>query len=233
MNDINNEEENINSQIKDENSIIYKVIKSICKISYSNKYTFVFLIKLNIEGKEIYCLITNGHIITNEIIESNEIISLYYDINNKSIKIKLDKNERFIKIDIDMHIMLIEIIMKDNIEEEFFLLPNMNKINYINEDIYIPQYPNGKNIKYSKGKIKNINNHELIYDLNSKLNSSSFPILLTNTTTVIGIHNQENIYNIELQGISIKSFIQSLSLNKDINKDKLINNQKLIYENKN
>jgi hypothetical protein len=181
MNDINNEEENINSQIKDENSIIYKVIKSICKISYSNKYTFGFLIKLNIEGKEIYCLITNGHIIKNEMIESNEIISLYYDINNKLIKIKLDKNERFITIDIDMDIMLIEIIMKDNIEEEFFLFPNMNKINYINEDIYIPQYPNGKNIKYSKGKIKNINNHELIYDLNSKLNSSSFPILLKNT----------------------------------------------------
>ena len=57
------------------------------------------------------------------------------------------------------------------------------------------------------------------------MNSSSFPILLTNTTTVIGIHNQENIYNIELQGISIKSFIQSLSLNNDINKDKLINDK--------
>jgi len=45
-----------------------------------------------------------------------------------------------------MDITIVEIISKDKIEDEYFLLPNINKIDYINKDIYIIQYPGGNEV---------------------------------------------------------------------------------------
>ena len=190
---------------------LYEVINSICKIIYNNNVGTGFLIKLYKDEKKLNCLMTNEHIITKDMIESYKLINIFYKNEKKWIKIKLDKNKRYIKYDMDLDITIIEIIPEDEVKEKYFLLPNINNdVNYINEDIYIPQYPNGENLSYSEGKIKDINKYELIYDASTTSGSSGSPILLKNTTKVIGIHKQGSIKKSENYGTLIYSFIQLL-----------------------
>ena len=99
-------------------------------------------------------------------------------------------NKRFIIYDIDIDITIIGIIPEDNIKKKFFLLPNLNNINYTNKNIYIPQFPHGKNLSYSEGKITNVNDSMLIYDAITNKGSSGSPIFLKETTEVIGIHRK-------------------------------------------
>ena len=133
---------------------------------------------------------SNERVVTKEMIELNKIIDIQYNCEEKWIKIKLDLNERYIIYNKEMDVTIIE-IKKDEIKDKYFLLPNINNnIEYINKDIYIVQYPQGNKLSYSEGKIININNNELIYDASTKSGSSGSPILLKNTTEVIGIHKQ-------------------------------------------
>ena len=139
-NDRINEYEINGSKIKKINSCLYEVCKSICKIFINNnKICSGFLIKLYKGDNEFYCIMTNEHLITKQMILSNEIIEIYYDNQKKRIKIELNKNERFIRdykyINID--VTIIEILNKDNINEDYFLLPNLD-YNYnelINKEI--------------------------------------------------------------------------------------------------
>ena len=101
---------------------------------------------------------TNQHVIKREMIEQRKLIDIYYDSGDKLRTIQLNREERFIKdfSDNQMDIIVIEIIPKDNILKDYFLLPlidytnNYNKL--ISKDIAIIQYPHG-NLNYSYGKI--------------------------------------------------------------------------------
>ena len=137
--EIRNEVINKNSEIKEIDKSLHKVCKSICKIIYQNNFATGFLIKLYKEETELFCLMTNQHVITKEMIDSNEIIDVNYNYEDKWIKIKLDAHQRFIKYDLEMDITIVEIIPDDKIKEKYFLLPNLNQKNCINEDIYIMQ----------------------------------------------------------------------------------------------
>ena len=235
MEDRKNEVEIKDNPIKEIDIDLHEVIRSICKILYDDKCGTGFLIKLYKDEKELYCLMTNEHVITKEMIDSNKniyVINVYYNYQKKLIKIKLDKNERYIKYDKDMDVTIIEILPEDKIKEKYFLIPDINNnINYINKDIYIPQYPEGKNLSYSEGKIININKYELIYNASTTSGSSGSPILLKNTTTVIGIHKQGNIRKPENYGTLIQYILQLLQSKNETIQNKLINNQKRIYEN--
>jgi len=117
------------SSIHQINSFLYDICPSICKIIFFNKVGTGFFIKLYKENKPIFLLMTNEHIIEKEMIENKQEIEVYYDNQKKRIKITLDKNERFIesyneKLNIDCTI--VEILKKDNVNEDFFLLPNIN-----------------------------------------------------------------------------------------------------------
>ena len=118
-----------------------------------------------------------------------------------------------------MDITIIE--MKDKIkEEDFYLIPNTNNnVEYKNKDIYIPQYPGGRDLSYSEGKIINVNNDEIIYNASTKKGSSGSPILLKNTTEVIGIHKEGSIKRQENYGTLMNSIIQ------------LLNSKRKVYEN--
>ena len=159
---------NKTSEIKEIDKSLNKVCKSICKIIYKNQFATGFFIKLFKEEKELYCLMTNEHVIRKEMIETNENIDVYYDYEDKWIKIKLDINKRNIIYDLEKDIVIIEIIPDDKIKEKYFLLPNIIDKNYINEDIYIVQFPEGKNLSYSKGKIIDMNNFDIIYNASTK-----------------------------------------------------------------
>ena len=77
-------------------------------------------------------------------VQNKEEILIKYDNEKKYFNIKLDKTERIIECfqdndSVQIDVTLIEIIEKDNIDDSFFLYPNMdyndNKEQLINKDI--------------------------------------------------------------------------------------------------
>ena len=232
--EIKNQAINKNSDIKEINKDLYKVCKSICKIIFKNKFGTGFLIKLYKDEKEINCLMTNEHVIKKDMIESKEIIDVKYDFEDKWIKIKLDIDERFIKYDQQMDITILKIIPKDKIKDKYFLLPNINDMNYINKDIYIVQFPEFKNLSYSEGKILDTNNFEFIYDASTKPGSSGSPILLKNTTKVIGIHKKGSTSLQKNYGTLTYLFMRELQPKKENEENQNIlvdNNSTELFEN--
>ena len=214
-----NEVEMKESEIKEIDINLHKTCKSICKILYKNKVGTGFFIKLYKEEKELLCLMTNEHVIAKEMIELKEVVNINYNYEEKWIKIILDENKRFILYDKDMDVTIIEIKEEDKIKYKYFLIPNINIIDYINKDIYIVQYPEGKKLSYSEGKIIDTYNNELIHNAGTKAGSSGSPIFLKNTTRVIGIHKQGCISKQQNFGTLIDSIIY------------LLNPKKIIYEN--
>ena len=86
---------------------------------------------------------------------------------------------------------VIEILPKDNIDQDFFLSPLLDYMYDIskleNKKIKIIQYPNGK-LSYSRGEIIEIVENEIIHSATTDSGSSGSPIFLIESDQVIGIH---------------------------------------------
>ena len=165
------------------NPNLYDVCPSICRILYSNKIGSGFLIKLHLKDKPLFCLMTNGHVITEEMIKKNDKIDVYYDNQKERIKITLNKEERFIQnfIDIGLDYTVVEILPNDNVNEKYFLLPNIdyNGDNYKslnNKKIFIVQFPEGNKLSHSSGNIIKIEDYELAHNAGTEPGSSGSPI---------------------------------------------------------
>ena len=128
MEDRINEVEIKNSEIKEVDVSLTKVVKSICKITYSNKCGTGFLIKLYQDEKELFCLMTNHHVITKELVDSKEMINVKYNYESKLVQIKLDTNKRLIISDPTLDFTIIDV--HDIIKDKYFLSPNTKNINY-------------------------------------------------------------------------------------------------------
>jgi len=115
---------------------LIEVYPSVCKIRFKNLTGTGFFIKLYKNSKELFCLLTNEHVIKEKFIETKETIYIYYEIEKRYIMIKLNPKERFIECYKDMDVILIEIIKNDKIDEKYFLIPNYDNIS-INQEIYI------------------------------------------------------------------------------------------------
>ena len=122
-----NEVEINNSDLKPIPYNIIKISPSVCKITINKYNGSGFFIKLNINNNILFCLMTNEHVITRKMVENKVNIELKYDCESKSIKIKLDSTKRLIKdfIDIDIDAIIIEILPEDNIEDHYFLEPEL------------------------------------------------------------------------------------------------------------
>ena len=112
---------------------------------------------------------TNEHIITKELIKQRKTITIYYD-SDIAKEIDLNPDKRFIKefkTELNIDATFIEIIPKDKIEKNYFLLPlleYMNKFNdLIDKEITIIQYPLGGKLSYSNGEIKEINTYQFTH----------------------------------------------------------------------
>jgi len=120
--------------------------------------------------------------------------------------INLDKNERYIKefTEINLDIVIIEIKSEDNIDKEYFLLPNIDYIDKYNDlkekEIALLQFPKGGKLGFSKGKIKEINKYEITHLSSTEPGSSGSPIFLIDSIKVIGIHKQGSKNNNENYG---------------------------------
>ena len=182
-----------NSSINIIPSSIPTIFKSLCKIEYGNSISSGFLIKLFKRTKDFFCLMTNEHVITKEMIKQRRTITLCYDSEAKIKEIDLFPDERFIKdfTDINMDIVVIEIIPKDEISKDYFLIPPIDYMyNYHllkNKEIIILQYPYGQ-LSYSVGKIKEINQNEFTHLASIEKGSSGSPIFLKANLRIIGIH---------------------------------------------
>jgi hypothetical protein len=169
MEDRKNEVEIKDKPIKEVDINLTKVLKSVCKIINENKVGTGFLIKLYKDEKELNCLMTNEHVITKEMISNKDKIDFYYDDESKIKKINSDKNERYIKefTEINLDIVIIEIKSEDNIDKEYFLLPNIDYIDNYNDlkekEISLLQFPKGGKLCFSNGKIKEINKYEITH----------------------------------------------------------------------
>ena len=161
-----NVEKNISPQAIMKESTFYtidpyiaKVSKAMCKIETNKKISSGFLIKLFKGEKEFFCLMTNEHTITKEMIAKRSSFNFYYDSSDfQSKTIDLNPQERYIKYftNINIDVSIIEILPKDNIPKYYFLSANIvymyNFDKLINQEIAILQYPKG-NFSYSYGII--------------------------------------------------------------------------------
>ena len=194
-----NEGKIIDSPLEDVDLCLSKISKSICKIKTKNMYGSGFFLKFCIDdnnSKFFKCLMTNEHIITEKMIQNNaEEIEVFYDYDKK-IEIKLNFKNRYIKTfkynNID--IAVVEILLSDAIDDSYFLLPqdNIDCNKLVNNFIYLPQFPEGGNLKKAKGKIKRIENGEIVHLASTNNGSSGSPLFLENSIKVIGIHKQGN-----------------------------------------
>ena len=206
-----------NEEIREEikptllNPYMSYITKSICKISVQNVFGSGFLIKLYKNGEDFFCLMTCGHVITKDIIEQGRNISFYYDSIAARLKeIELNQKERFIinfsVFNANIDVTVIEILPEDKISSEFFLSPNLNYINDIDDlekrDIIILQYPGGK-LAQASGKIEDIykKDYQFSHSASTEKGSSGSPVFLKDSIEVIGIHksgvsdNSENYGN--------------------------------------
>ena len=117
---------------------IVKTAKSICKIIITPyKSGSGFFIKFFKGEQDFYCLMTNEHVVTKKLVEQNQKIDVYYDSEDKNIIMQLNPKERFIKDfrDDTIDVTVIEILPKDNIPNDYFLLPQKDYMNGHNKFI--------------------------------------------------------------------------------------------------
>ena len=98
-----------NSSINIIPSTVPTIFKSLCKIECGNSISSGFLIKLFKRTKDFFCLMTNEHVITKEMIKKRRTITLYYD---NEIEPKPKKSLFFITISLIILTFLAIIMMK-------------------------------------------------------------------------------------------------------------------------
>ena len=214
------------------------VSKSVCKLIIRTKSEMIkgtgFLLKIPLDLEEFYCLLSNEHVIKQDIINTNNNIYISYD-NEYEINLKLDPSKRYIKsfIDEGLDITVVEILEEDKISKDHFLYNELliddNKL--INSQIYIPQYAKGKELVNARGKIIKINKYEFTHLANTEYGSSGSPIFLINSERVIGIHKESNRDQTENYGDFIYPIIDIIKndIKMKRNMGKYING-KYIYE---
>ena len=134
--------------------------KATVKIQLSNGIGTGFFIKLERNKKPFYCLMTNQHVITPEMIQNKEIISIFDNEERLRGQIKLNQKERIIICFLELlkiDATLVEIIPKDNIyNQTYFLLPYNN----IEQDIGISIVPIAEYLKNYKRNGEGIEYYE-------------------------------------------------------------------------
>ena len=151
-------------------------------------------------------LITNNHVFGKE--ELDSFNSLDVLINDK-IKQNIDlSKKRFKYTNNSMDYTVIEILESDFVVNFLNVDDNIFDSDYTNEPIYNLGFPLGKQLNFSTGNVKKIQNKTICYNLSTLQGSSGSPILLERNHRVIGIHRgSATNFNV---GISIKEIIEDI-----------------------
>ena len=212
----------------------------LCNIKILNKTFKGFFIKFNLDKKIFKCLIINSNFIPTEINEQTMIVFFHKEEIGKK-EIQLNSNERIIHNFNEIGITIIEIVPKDIISDDYFLIPDINYMREINKNelnnqkILMVHY-SMNNFKIFRGKIVKINKFEFNYiKLDGNDNneySSGSPIFLSYSEKVIGMDKgvSQKGYN----GILFWPIFEYLnSLDQSSNKNNNDNNKVNIYADKN
>ena len=225
-------------------TILNQMNKCVCKI-YSEGEGTGFFTKIPFKSKLLPVLITNNHVLGENQIKNNNIItlSLNYDKIKKNIKINKDR-KTYTNKELDITIIEIQenndklnnlyIILDDDIINYFKYNKKENvdflKNIYSNKSIYILHYLKGNDIVVSYGQPPKFNKTEINHKCSTEYGSSGAPILLINNQKLIGIHSEGHPrfeYNIETLIIYAIIEFQKKSNNNIINKEKNINDNKI------
>ena len=207
--------------------------KCVCKIFIEEKLKCGTGFFCNIKQKNMKAIITNNHLIDKEFLNKEKRLNIKIEEEEKEINLELN---RYKMTDDNLDYTIIEIIKEDNINNYIDIDENIYIDNYINKQIFCMQYPGGKELKYSHGRINGKKNGLILYSIESGGGSSGSPIILFNNLKVIGLHKgciyDKNKNKINL-GIPINIIIDTINSIKciyrikkeDINKDiQIINN---------
>jgi len=218
----NKVKEGENITLKNSKILFEKSEKSICEIITDKGYGtgFFCIIKYPNKYNEIYCLITNNHVITKNMLTYQENIEI--KLNNKEIKISLSKNRR-IWTNEEIDFTCIEIIKEDDIIEiinPFEIDYNCYNIKYNIKEydkrgIIIPGIKE-KEIEMPQGIIYYIKNEELfLHNCNTEDGFSGGPIILINNLKIIGIHKGYEENNNKNIGIYFKKILEKINEEKE------------------
>ena len=223
-------------------NIIDQMNNCICRIFNKGKGTGFFT-KIPFHSKLLPVLITNNHIIDQNDIKNKIKIIIYLNNDKKERVIKLDENRiRYTNEKLD--ITIIEIKDEDKLNNKYielddriinyFKLNEIDEPNYLNniysnESIYIPNYPEDKDIVVSYGKPPKLNESEINHYCSTKEGSSGSPILLINNQKLIGIHyGSKDHFNFNKGTLIIYAIIEFEKINNNI---LIINKEGKIIEN--
>jgi len=199
-------------------SHIVRLYNSIVKIVKYDGEATGFFMKIKLNGKEMRCLFTCFHVISDEDIQNEISIEIYYGQKYAESHriIKLNRYFRFMQAYKDEDVAFIEIVYEDNISENKYLIADLNykygyRI-YQNKNFYLAGYPENHNERcISSGKIIKINGYKFIHKLDTRPGSSGSPIV-NDYLDVIGIHTSGYKLLSQNQGTFIGKILDNLKL---------------------
>ena len=222
--------------------IIEQMKKNMCKIKVGEQQGTGFFCKIPFPDKNnlLPVLITNNHLINEPLLyKKDENISINIKEETEIEKINLNDRMKYTNEEYDITIIEIKdqdniknyLELDDNIINDILSNKNSNK-EYIDETIYIIQYPEGK-LSVSYGVLDNIfqdKKYNFNHKCSTKGGSSGSPILNLNNK-VIGLHKEGYVTNFNggtFLNYPIKDFIQkNFNNNIKVNNDM---NEKLLKE---
>ena len=172
--------------------ILEQMENGICKIKNMKGKWAGFFCNIPVENGKISVLMTNYHLINEEILKKKNIYVTKNDDQGK-INIMIDDNrKKYTNEKYDTTIIEIK-PEKDKINYFLELDEEIFHENLSKESIYILQYP--KNLDEQKaavsyGILNKIYNYDLIHYCCTELGSSGSPILKLSNNKVIGIHKE-------------------------------------------
>ena len=168
------------------NSGLSLILKSVCKINVSDCCGYGFFIKLFKGDKPFYCLMTNEHLINDDIIESKKSKIIIYNNGINSI-LTLNKENRFIQNFSLLDISIVELLNeRDNIDESYFLQPCLDNPSDLKDKNIFIQFFNEFSRNFSISEILKIDKYKFFFDGDTKI-FSGIPIFLEDCFKVVGI----------------------------------------------
>ena len=201
--------------------------KCICKIKLDNKQGTGFFCKIPFPdiNNRLSALITNNHIINEKELYQNDS-KIYISIKDKDSIKELNLNNRQKYTNKEYDITIIEIKEEDDINDylelddiiiEDILNNNNNNNYYIDNEVYIIEYPEGI-LSISAGKLIDIfeeKKYKFRHICHTKAGSAGSPILNIINNKVIGVHHSKDIHfnrgRASFLNYPIKDFIKTSS----------------------
>ena len=207
--------------------ILEQMKKCICKIKINQTIGTGFFCNILSKNKKV--MITNNHIINEEVLKENKnlIVTL-----NDDTKIEIDLNNKKMYTNIEYDTTILEIKKEEEnklVDLIDYLIFEESKLDtkQINKSLYILQYPNilykgnGNSSKQiasvSYGIIQDIKYYTIYHSCNTESASSGSPILDLSNNKVIGIHNGTSKDNKSNLGIDLQ-----YPINDYLNEEKLL-----------